>query len=277
MYSRIQVKYRELRLQEVTAEHRRYKASVRSNQRKADKEEQSREMRIRQLERRCNVTSSTCSQWRLKTKLAEKTGNKKKRRSELLNKGLDQIFTPMQLRVIRTGKKPRWTEEDIRRAIELKKLVTRRGYAFIRNTMKIPLPSPMIMRRGANRFEALKPLYEQMVATNLLKYSTKRSQRSRSRMITRMKSCCIRAISRWTCECRRGRPWPRQLRQRNLRQQSPHSESRSNAVRSARQLRSHWRWRFRKWVQWGRRSPPAQRRRRGSAEAVSPGVVGRTA
>ncbi|XP_043198472.1 uncharacterized protein LOC122368530 isoform X3 [Amphibalanus amphitrite] len=174
MYSRIQVKYRELRLQEVTAEHRRYKVAVRAKQRKTDREEQQRENRIKQLERRCDLTSSNCSEWRLKTKMAEKTGIKKKRRNEMLVKGLEQIFTPMQLRVIRTGCKARWAEEDIRRAIELKKLVTRRGYAFIRNTMKIPLPSPKMMKLGASRFESLKHVYEQMVTANLLKYSTKK-------------------------------------------------------------------------------------------------------
>ena len=174
MYSRVQVKYRELRLQEVTAEHRRYKASVRAKQRQAEKEEQNRDSRIRQLERRIDLASTNCSQWRLKTKMAEKTGNKKKKRSELLAKGLEQIFTPMQLRVIRTGKMARWTEEDIRRAIELKKVVTRRGYAFIRTKMKIPLPSPRMMKLGASRFESLKHVYEQMVKANLLKYSTKK-------------------------------------------------------------------------------------------------------
>ncbi|KAF0296683.1 THAP domain-containing protein 2 [Amphibalanus amphitrite] len=92
--------------------------------------------------------------------------DKKVRRAEKLGKRLEKIFTPMQMRVLRTGKKPRWLEEDFRRAIELKTVVSHRGYTYIRQTMRIPLPTTFILSRGVERYKSLQPLYDKMVIKN---------------------------------------------------------------------------------------------------------------
>lgn len=167
LYSRIQVKFRDLRLLELSAKHRRLKTESSQKERKWKRSDAYKDQLIEKLDRRLEVfTEGTLDE--------KEEAEKQKRKWEILWKKLEKIFTPVQLTRLRTGKRRKWAEEDVRRAIELRKRVTRRGYAYIRRVMKIPLPGVVVLQRASMRFPDLRDKYEQMVAANLLTHCTKK-------------------------------------------------------------------------------------------------------
>ncbi|XP_043204102.1 uncharacterized protein LOC122371678 isoform X2 [Amphibalanus amphitrite] len=163
MNSRIQVLDGEVQLQDTIAGHYRYKSEVREEQKHTQKAQKA---VVREVKKRCDLPCLVCPELKQKLEILQRDSDKKVRRAEKLGKRLEKIFTPMQMRVLRTGKKPRWLEEDFRRAIELKTVVSHRGYTYIRQTMRIPLPTTFILSRGVERYKSLQPLYDKMVIKN---------------------------------------------------------------------------------------------------------------
>ena len=182
MNSRIQVLDGELRLQEAKAMHARYKANVKEERKQT---ELSQKATVREAEKRVHGPCPVCTELRRKVALTERVANKKVRRSEVLSKRLEEVFTPMQMRVLRTGKKGRWLEEDIRRAVKLKMHVSHRGYRYIRQTMGIPLPSSFVLSTGVERYESLQPLYKEMLAGNKKKTCKSKIGKDSHKMTTK--------------------------------------------------------------------------------------------
>lgn len=65
---------------------------------------------------------------------------------------LGKFFTPGQIRLILNPSlsKVKWSSEDIANAVSLR-CTSSKGYRFIKNVMKIPLPGLSTLRRWANR------------------------------------------------------------------------------------------------------------------------------
>ncbi|XP_018362129.1 PREDICTED: uncharacterized protein LOC108760582 [Trachymyrmex cornetzi] len=65
---------------------------------------------------------------------------------------LKTIFTPGQIRLLLNPRlsKTKWSNEDIANAISLK-CASPKGYRYVKNVMKIPLPGMSTLRRWANR------------------------------------------------------------------------------------------------------------------------------
>ena len=182
MNSRIQVLDGELRLQEAKAIHARYKVDVREERKQT---ELSKKASVREVEKRVHGPCPVCPELRRKLTVTERVANKKVRRSEALSKRLEEVFTPMQMRVFRSGKQGRWLEEDIRRALKLKMYVSHRGYSYIRQTMGIPLPSSFILSTGVERYESLQPLYKEMLAENMKKVRKSKTGKDSHTMTTK--------------------------------------------------------------------------------------------
>lgn len=60
-------------------------------------------------------------------------------------------FTPGQIKKLLTKKNIRWSAEDISAAISLRS-VSPKGYRYLKNHRKYPLPSVSTLRRWAARF-----------------------------------------------------------------------------------------------------------------------------
>jgi hypothetical protein len=61
------------------------------------------------------------------------------------------LFTPEQIKKLLTKKNIRWSAEDISAAISLRS-VSQKGYRYLKNHRKYPLPSVSTLRRWAARF-----------------------------------------------------------------------------------------------------------------------------
>ena len=180
MSCRVQVLDGELQLEEARAGHNRLKADMKEEVKQTQKAQRA---NVREAEKRRDIRCLLCPKLKKRLQLTKRDTNKKLRRAENLAKRLEKIFTPMQMRVFRTGKKPRWAEEDIRRAIELKMYVSHRGYSYIRQNLGVPLPTTFILSRGVARYKTLQPLYDKMLIKNkknLRKSKTEKSSHSPS-------------------------------------------------------------------------------------------------
>ncbi|XP_043190547.1 uncharacterized protein LOC122364335 [Amphibalanus amphitrite] len=104
------------------------------------------------------------------------------------NDKLGDMFTPAQLRVIRNRSLRRthmWDTIDIKRAIELRGLCTRRAYNFVKEELRVPLPGLAVLRSSSQRDPVTAQMYAQMVESHRLKHMTKRTLVSRTRTATR--------------------------------------------------------------------------------------------
>ncbi|KAF0302373.1 hypothetical protein FJT64_025508 [Amphibalanus amphitrite] len=92
------------------------------------------------------------------------------------NDKLGDMFTPAQLRVIRNRSLRRthmWDTIDIKRAIELRGLCTRRAYNFVKEELRVPLPGLAVLRSSSQRDPVTAQMYAQMVESHRLKHMTK--------------------------------------------------------------------------------------------------------
>ena len=148
MHARMLVVGGELRLQEAAKFHKRVKVTLKK------------ELHRKEQLRRMRLSSKTSNQRCLNCYAV----GKKARLAMALKESLEKVLTRMQLIVIRTGRKPKWAEEDIRCAIELRTRLGRKNYDFVRKRLRLPMPSPKVIPRGVKKFVSLKPLFDEMVA-----------------------------------------------------------------------------------------------------------------
>ena len=92
-----------------------------------------------------------------------------------LRDGLSSVFSRAQQSRILKGKKiVPWESEDYMRAIALRRLCRRRTFEFVRNTMKIPLPSMFALRSAAafGRFPEVSRGFKELREQKRLRFIT---------------------------------------------------------------------------------------------------------
>ena len=88
---------------------------------------------------------------------------------------LRRTFTSAQMDRL-TGKKAkvRWDDEDVRRAIAARRILTRRQYRYLTESMGVPLPPLKLRNKAFSTGGETKRLYEQLVEEKVLTHMTKK-------------------------------------------------------------------------------------------------------
>ena len=100
---------------------------------------------------------------------------------------LGDMFTPAQMKLIQNRSMRRthmWDTVDIKRAIGLRRLCTRRAYAYVKDVLRVPLPGLAVLRGSSQRNPETALMYTEMVDHHRLKHMTKRKQVTRPARVT---------------------------------------------------------------------------------------------
>ncbi|XP_037071842.1 uncharacterized protein LOC119093054, partial [Pollicipes pollicipes] len=82
----------------------------------------------------------------------------------LFEEKLRDIFTPAQLKMVqnKSQRMHMWDTLDIKRAIGLRRLCTRRAYAYVKEVLRVPLPGLAVLRGSSQRDPETQRMYQEM-------------------------------------------------------------------------------------------------------------------